>query len=251
MSSDRIRGYSDVSAMRKYGVIVRLRTNQKQIDAYRNAGNLKLVKELERKTAVINLRIMHALIRNWNFCPLYFIKNTNSSKVARDSILAVNLLSGSDTLIKTGSDTFFFMDYGAVMTNVPADEWNYRNINKTVEGSSVDVEEALVLKDAEGRQLTKPLPFFYNLSWSYFFSKMNKDHLDKLEGDIPVSRDQFDLPVQTWNDQLIRFYNRMMKRKGIDSPAPKEAYWQHKNSNKIYYSWIPVIEAKLDSLLAK
>ncbi|MFN8277566.1 MAG: hypothetical protein U0T84_08790 [Chitinophagales bacterium] len=247
LASDRVRGNTAIEFMRHHGIIVRLRTNARQIAAYQQAGNTKMVQSIERKTEQINLHLIHALVRSWTFCPLFFIKNTNSEALKHDTIWTYNPITKVDSAILLGNDTFFVMDYGPAMAEQPVDDAAFRNQNKHEESGTVVADEALVMKDRMFKQLVRPFPYFINLSWSYFFGNFAKSKTERLD-EVVVHSNQFDQTVRQWNDQMIRFYGRALKKRGIDVPAPEDVYWHQKNPNRKYFPWIPQIEARSDSI---
>src|SRR2546423_6289970 len=53
-------------------VIVRLKTNQKSVDAYRKAGKNEIADKIEAERKKQNQKIYYAFIRNFNFCKVYF-----------------------------------------------------------------------------------------------------------------------------------------------------------------------------------
>src|SRR3954463_1491188 len=54
-------------------VIIRLKTNQKSVDAYRKAGQHEIADRIEAERKLQNQKIYSAFVHNFNFCKTYFI----------------------------------------------------------------------------------------------------------------------------------------------------------------------------------
>jgi len=160
VSSNRYYAAQEIKALKHGALIVRLKTNDKSVDAYRKAGQNAIADKIVEDRVALNLKIMDAFKYNFSFCKVYFIyaKNTDALLKHEPNIfLNSNLLP--DSTIKLKEDYFLIAEYGSFTENERVDEFHYSGVYTTQPSSSTAGSNALVIMDTTLTQLQEPFPF--------------------------------------------------------------------------------------------
>jgi|GEM_PF-7064786 hypothetical protein len=163
---------SDVDLGRQYitqlknggALIVRLKSRDKNIAAYRNAGNTAIADEMQEKDRNLNRHILNAFRDQFRFCPVYFIYARSSKKIMegeRDVFLNDALLE--DTSIKFNHSFFLFVDFGTALINESVNSYTYTN--QIQEGSTPGNSQSYTILDTDFKQLHSPFPYLTMLNF--------------------------------------------------------------------------------------
>jgi hypothetical protein len=151
----------EINDIKTRGIIVRLKTNKERIAAYKKVGNTKVANGMEEKAKVTNLILMYAFVTEWTYCPIYFMESQNTAKLMQsDTLIAKAFDLKHDTTIYMNHDSFYIVDYGALMENEVADNSKFKDFNKTEESNNPISDECLVVKNHDQKQLQSPMPLF-------------------------------------------------------------------------------------------
>lgn len=169
---------AQIVKLKQGALLVRLRTNQKAIDALKSAGNIDLATQVERETFLKNKTIVQAFIKEFHFCPVYFfysncsdsVKHKNTQGVFLDTNLQV------DPNIICQASFYLIAEQGEVVNSslgiVSLSE--APNARETGTGAK---EVAIVIKNRFFIQLHKPFPYYtkgYKLKkYPQYVRKMN------------------------------------------------------------------------------
>lgn len=150
-----------INDIKTRGIIVRLKTNKDRISAYRRVGNTKVANGMEEKAKATNLILMYAFLTEWTYCPVFFMESQNTAKLMQsDTLIAKAFDLKHDTAIYMNHDSFYIVDFGALMENEVADNSKFKDFNKTEESNNPISDECLVVKNHEQKQLQQPMPLF-------------------------------------------------------------------------------------------
>jgi hypothetical protein len=218
-----------IKAIKEYGLVVRLNDNSRVIANYRKAGASKIANQLEEKATLQNLKLMQALLTNFNFCQLQFILSKNTMALLNsDSLMLTSYTLKTDSAVFLSTDSLFFIEYGPLYGNEQVNEWSYKDYNKTQESNIKVSETALIIKDKKLQQLQSPFPYYE---------------------DVPLA-DPLNYIVTTYNKRLQNFYKKILKKEGKPTDET-DAYWITNNPNRNLKTWLPKIEERLEQLKDK
>jgi len=145
-------------------IVVRLKTNDKSVAAYRSNGRPEIADRIERERAAQNKKIMAAFKGNFDYCKVYFIYAKNSAAlVAGKTGLFLNDDLKEVDSIKMNVPFFVFAEYGDVTSNVRADEYHYDGVHHTEASGTPTSTSAIVISDTTFTQLKQPFPFYQNV----------------------------------------------------------------------------------------
>ena len=150
-----------IKALKKGALVVRLKTNDKSLEAYRKAGQNELADKIVAERQVLNQKIVDAFKYYFTFCPVYFIyaKNTDAL-LKREPNIFLDPQLKPDTSIKLKDDFFLIAEYGSYTSNERVDEYHYSGVYKTEPSNSTASTSALVILDTTLTQLQEPFPFY-------------------------------------------------------------------------------------------
>ncbi len=189
-------GYEQLTSLKKGALIVRLKTNDKSIAAYRNSGRADIADKIVGERKVQNEKIMDAFRSQFDFCKVYFIYAKDADEILQGKKgYFLNEKMERDTSIQLRENYFLFAEYGSVTSNMPEDEFHYKNVNKTVATSNLTTSSAIFISDTTLTQLKEPFPFYQ-----------------------VVMLDNYRKAVERLNAALYRIYDRWtMKKEKADS----------------------------------
>lgn len=152
-ASDVARAHFQINDIHSRGIIVRLHTDLDRLRALRSQGYQQTADELERRDHLTNMLLCYAFITRWSFAPVYFMESQHTVQLRRDSLVALTWDLQRDTVIHLSHDTFYLVDYGQLLDNVPGQG------NTTLSGNAPLAGSYLVTKGSDLQQLADPLPF--------------------------------------------------------------------------------------------
>ncbi|HEY0262680.1 MAG TPA: hypothetical protein VGB95_06615, partial [Chitinophagales bacterium] len=238
-------------------LVVRLKTRQKQIEAYKNAGDLKVANKMQEKVLIENLRIVSACIKYFSFAKIYFV-NTEDVEVFQqtDQLKLSSFLPLKDSEVYLNHDSVFYLDYGVLYDRQAAgNQWSFKDYGETQEGSQTVSENAFVIRDSKNQQLIAPMPFYSVAMFSG--GKKSKQvanpvepylQLNSVNSNSIIKEDLrkinfIDAAIIDLNGHLIEFYNRVTNGEHYNIN-----YWYKNNPNaELYPKWVDVAK-KLESL---
>lgn len=202
MKAQRARSENALRELKESGsIIVRLKTNDKSVDAYRKAGKNEIADRMVKERKVMNQKIYDAFSRIVTFCPVHFIyaKDTRELIAGKEGLfLNADLEYDKNIVLK---DTFFvIVEQGNAQTNAfvqdnsHAPVMGHGNDRKFMGSDKVDgynsssaSEGSLVFIDKGLKQYLDPFPF--------------------CEG---VYIENYNAAAMAINKQLFRAYNRLV-----------------------------------------
>lgn len=247
---------SEIQKLKNSVIVVRLKTKQKQIQAYREAGRIKVAQKIEEKSLLENLQIISAYIKYFNFAKIYFVNTEDVEYFQKtDRLILSDLLPLNDSVITLPHDSVYYLDYGYLYGRQRVNEWTYKDYDNTIENSQIISENAFVIRNSKSEQLKAPLPF-YNIAM-FSGGKKSQKNADPLEPYLQLNEvnsnsliqedlrkvNFIDAAIVRLNGHLIRFYNRASKQELSDIK-----YWYDNNPNaELYSKWVDV-QKKIQSL---
>lgn len=154
-------GAWQINQLKDGALIVKLKANTILINALEKKGDTKLAAEKRLETAGVNVNIMRAFLKNYNFSKVYFIYSQLADtllKGARENIfLDTNLLVDPKIVM---TEKFYLLAendriYNSTIGFIPEDSARV----VTEKGSPTTSEEFMVIKNKYGHQLKKPFPY--------------------------------------------------------------------------------------------
>lgn len=199
--TNRYLASEQIKALKLGALVVRLKTNDKSVEAYRRAGQTELADKITIEREKQNQKIAEAFKYYFTFCKVYFIyaKNTESL-LKREPKIFLNEKLELDTTIKLTEDYFLIAEYGSYTTNERVDEYHYSGVYKTQPSNSTASSSALVVIDTTLNQLQEPFPFYEPVYLGGFIKSV-----EQLSHNMEKSYSNF-----TYKEQLNR--EKMKKR---------------------------------------
>ncbi|MBL0308200.1 MAG: hypothetical protein IPP77_00420 [Bacteroidetes bacterium] len=114
LAQDQQSASATLRELKHGSLIVRLKTNQKSVDAYRRAGKQQIAQRIEEERRSQNQRIYWAFKGYFRFCKVYFIyayETMNFLKGTPGLLLNQNL--DPDSSIIFSDSSFVFCEYGS------------------------------------------------------------------------------------------------------------------------------------------
>lgn len=150
-----------ITALKDGALVVRLKTNDKSVEAYRRNGQNEVAERIIADRKVQNQKIADAFRREFDFCKVYFIyaSSTNELLEGKKGIFLNDTLA-ADANIQLTDSFYLIAEYGAVTSNMRSDEYHYKNVNKTEATSNTTTSSAVFLSDTTLVQLKEPFPFY-------------------------------------------------------------------------------------------
>jgi hypothetical protein len=227
---ERNRSSEELRNLVNGAVIVRLKTNQKSVEAYRNSGRAGIADKIETDRRNRNQKLHKAFKTNFHFCRVFFIyANETVEFLNGNRKIFLNENLQHDSTIVFNDTAFVFCEYGTVeqfsnfqdyQMQVPERKSEVLNPTKpqklfdTVQvetSTSPATTNGLFFSDKNLMQFQRPFPF--------------------VEG---VYLDNFDAPVRSLNRQLERAYENLVVRRDYNDKvrAERKKRKQEKRLNK-------------------
>ena len=152
-------------------LLIRLETKSKVINALKKSGKESQAKIIEKMQAEYNMTIVRAFRAAFGFCPVYFFYSEHSEAVRAKSFAKVRFLTydlKADGSVKFAGGNFFTAEFGTIEGDGgnDVDEGDTKQNDKSKEGVSeykggVSMGfGALLIKDDQFVQLSRPFPFY-------------------------------------------------------------------------------------------
>jgi hypothetical protein len=236
-------------------LVVRLKTYDKSIAAYRQAGKNKLANKLEIQYRAINLYLMKAFLENYNFSKVLFIKAQDSRKlVSEHQNIFLNSRLEIDPSIKMDDKPYFLAEYGTLMSNDRVSN-NSFVVTHTEESSYPSTSAAIFIADTSLTQLKEPFPFFVLLNFNDYFEQAGGGGLKKQStGRANDTLSTFSRKtiyrksVERFNKNLIGYYVKISKKQGREvSDDPMD--WEHHNPNGNVADKVKIVDSELSKII--
>ena len=161
VSTNRVIASQQIKALKDGALIVRLKTNERSIEAYRKSGRKELAEKLVEDNQKQNQKLADAFRGFFDFCKVYFIyaKSTNALLHGAPNIFLNDTLA-IDTSIKLKEKYFLIAEYGLITTNERTDEYHYKGVYHTEASSSAASTNVIFISDTSLTQLKEPFPFY-------------------------------------------------------------------------------------------
>lgn len=223
--SYRDKASQTLRTLRNGAVIVRLKTNQKSVDAYRNAGKNNIADRIQADRQKQNEKMYQAFGRSFLFCKVFFIY-ANETKLFlegnRKIFLNTNLQH--DATIVFSDTNFVFCEYGSVESFSKFHDYEpiyisaaersaYSNVTSygNISGGIpyIDPRKAKILDTLPIQTSTSPAT-----TSGLFFSDKNLNQLHRpfpfVEG---VYMENYDAPIRALNREMERAYGKLVINK--------------------------------------
>lgn len=237
-TTNRKLAEKQIAALRNGTLVVRLKTNDRSIKAYRDAGQTKLADKLAGEQRERNLHLMRAFLLQFDFCDVLFIKATDTKLLqAGNQRIFLNGRLEIDSNIKLLKTNYLFAEYGDVKSNERVNEYKY-DVKHTRESNTPTTTSALVILDTGLAQLQEPFPF-YTMAYasgtsgadvaptgevrSATLSASRKGSIDDNNGKIP-----FDKAVGRLSKMLTNFYYKVLYKR----ENPQDSSLENRNDEK-------------------
>jgi hypothetical protein len=174
--NNRELAMEEIKSLKKGALIVRLKTSDKSVDAYRKAGQEELAQKITEQREAENLKLVEAFKYYFKFCKVYFIYARNTDELLkRKPGIFLNEKLRPDTSIRLTENYFLIAEYGSYTQNERTDDFHYSGVYKTEPSNSTASTSALVILDTSLNQLQEPFPFYEPVYLSAFIKGV--DHL--------------------------------------------------------------------------
>lgn len=161
VTNNRVIASQQIKNLKDGALIVRLKTNDRSIEAYRKSGRKELAEKLVEENKKQNQKLADAFRGFFDFCKVYFIyaKNTNALLQGSQNIFLNDTLA-VDTTIKLNEKYFLIAEYGLITTNERTDEYHYKGVHHTEASSTASSTNVIFISDTSLTQLQEPFPFY-------------------------------------------------------------------------------------------
>ena len=112
-------------------LVVRLKTNQKSVDAYRRAGKIYVAERIETERRNQNLKLYWAFRNHFTFCKVYFIYAHETQRFldGERGIFLDRELNHDTSIVFTDSE-YIFCEYGSAQPFAGFQDYAPSDINK-------------------------------------------------------------------------------------------------------------------------
>lgn len=206
-------------ALRNGAVIVRLKTNQKSVDAYRRNGQTALAERIAEEREKQNRKMYKAFLNNFLFCKVYFIyaHETEAFNNGNRALFLNENLQHDSTIVFTDTN-YVFCEYGSVeafsdFSDYKAPAKGTAALGATVDPASNSLQDSVTYRTSTSPATTSGLVF------------LDKS-LHQLNRPFPyvvgVYMENFDAPVRSLNREMERAYGRLVIRRDFNDQLKKE-----------------------------
>lgn len=230
-AQERNRASTVLRELKHGSLIVRLKTNQKSVDAYRKAGKENVARQIEEDRKDQNLKMYWAFKNQFKFCKVYFIYAHETMKLLNgEKGIFLNEKLEKDSTIIFSDTTFVICEYGSAQpfSDFKAGPFENQNAGRSsMAGSSESTlsrkdslpiknstatatTSGLVLSDKNLQQMGRPFPYV-----------------------VPVLGENYNAPVKALSRELERAYGRLVIRRDYNTKV-KEMRKKQKEQWKSY-----------------
>ncbi len=181
-ATNRYTAAEEIRALKHGALVVRLKTNDKSIEAYRRAGKNELADKIVAERLALNQKISEAFRYYFKFCKVYFIyAKSTEALLKHEPNIFLNENLKPDSSIKLTENYFLIAEYGSTVTNERTDEYHYSGVYNTEPSTSTASNSALVIMDTTLTQLREPFPYTAAVYLGAFIKAVNQldTQLDK------------------------------------------------------------------------
>lgn len=206
---DRDKATNTLRLLKNGSVVVRLKYNQRSIEAYRKAGMPQVADRIAKENEQRNIKLMEAFNSRFTFCPTYFIKATDTKRLLSGEKVFLNSKLEYDSTIVQKDTFFIFCEYGVIEgdgkyagNSALAGYTRPERILDTVASQSSTatyIHSAIHFLDKNLNQLRRPFPFGEQ-----------------------VMLDNYNMAVSFINGEINRAYNKLVINRDIQDEFKKE-----------------------------
>lgn len=212
--TERDRASQILRNLRDGAIIVRLKTNEKSVEAYRKSGRNNIADKIIEDRKIQNQKLYYAFLNEFKFCRVYFIyANQTKSFMDGNRKVFLNKSLAVDSSIKFTDTTFVFCEYGSVESFSDFENVHSQRILDSIPSqtsTSPSTYSGLVFLDKNLQQFYRPFPY--------------------VEG---VYLDNFTPSVRTLNNELERVYYRLVVRRDFNEKIKNEKKKQKQQLNQL------------------
>ncbi|MEZ4885706.1 MAG: hypothetical protein R3E32_13315 [Chitinophagales bacterium] len=169
---DKATAISNIQKLQNGALLVRLKTRQNTIDAFKKNGYLKMANQVEMDQKEKNKKLMDAFRQNFNFCKVYFFYSEDSKKILEETyegiFLNKNLEKDAGIVLK--EDFILTAEVG----NIVKDHISMDPDGTEYAPNSGMSESLLIIKDIEFQQLRRPFPYYVKAEDRFIDKKVAK-----------------------------------------------------------------------------
>ena len=206
--------------LRNGAVIVRLKTNDKSVAAYRKAGREDIADKIVESRKVQNEKLLYAFEHEFRFCRVFFIYANQTAEVLQGNFkVFLNKDLNVDSSIVFHDTTFVFCEFGSVEGFSDFNDYE----NKTVADRGVNH----LYENGDAKKVPENVPTKTSTSPSSYSGLifLDKD-LHQFYRPFPyvqgVYLDNFTPSVRTLNNEMERAYYRLVSRRDFNDRYKKE-----------------------------
>ncbi len=160
-STNKTIATQQIKDLKNGALVVRLKTNDRSIEAYRKSGRAELADKLVEENRIQNQKLADAFRSFFDYCKVYFIyaKSTNALLKSEPGIFLNDTLA-VDSSIRLSEKYFFIAEYGTITSNALTDEYHYKGVYHTEPSASASSTSVIFISDTSLSQLREPFPFY-------------------------------------------------------------------------------------------
>lgn len=194
--SNRLIAIQQIADLKNGALVVRLKTNDKSVEAYRRNGRNDIADRIIADRKIQNQKIVDAFRNNFDFCKVYFIHAVSTNRLLEGATdIFLNDAMELDTSIRLKETYFLLAEYGTVTANMRSDEYHYKNVGKTEPSSTATTSSAIFISDTTLTQLKEPFPFYqvvilenYNKAVSRLNNALHRFYFNRVSNTIPTDK---------------------------------------------------------------
>ncbi len=154
-NANKKRANAAIVQLKSGALLVQLQSKQISIDAYIEKGYQSIAEDIAQKQKEGNIRIMTAFRESFHFCDVYFFLSDQVDEVKEkkfDKLMFINENYEKDLSIKL-EDSFYMI---AVYSKTG-------ETNKDKQYQSIMSFNAMIIKDEDFIEMTKPFPYYLKM----------------------------------------------------------------------------------------
>lgn len=191
-AAERYTAQTHIKSLKETALLVRLKTRDRSIEAYRKSGAELLAAKIEREQFEENKLLMDLFTEKFTFCPLYFFYTSDTKAVQNGELRGIFLNDKlqRDTTIVLPYANYYIAELDVLYETLPDlgyadDDEEMANSKGNSRHAETTLQRVIVIKDRNFTQLRRPFPFYIRASFDRFLP----DKIEKL------------------NNRLTNFYN--------------------------------------------
>lgn len=152
-----------INKLKTGALVVRLKTNFRQIKALKEAGRNDEAELKTLETYIVNKNTMYAYLHRLTFCKVYFILSSASDSLLQGyrSGIFLDTTLRVDPKIEMIEDYYLIAErdilYNSSLGYMPED-----SAKKAIEQGNPSYENSIIVKNKYGHQLHRPFPYYQN-----------------------------------------------------------------------------------------